>query len=716
MRSFVFTCSTSVLALVACSSPTSEDGEESESSGDGRSDDEPSLAADPDPQAAQGDPYAISFPARAQDLEDGEMWWMTGPHSGSGCGSGGCPHDIIGVRWDAGTGQWDAYKEGTSGPEAWEYVIHGKPLYAATDGEVIACWRGYPDHPWGDENPYDCACDLDTIATSCAVDPDVIGDTWTDCSSVMRVGGNALVVRMDDGTAITYNHLLRDSIPDELCPDKPELAFPSNIVPPNGTSFPVDYLTCPPGGGGTDCDASDRPRVEKGDWIGNVGHSGNSSQPHLHVAVYEIAAAGNDNFLEGAGREMSFHEAWYQERSPGVAPGEWTPLDGDALNPLVDGPDEIVIWPDPLAPRSGDTTYGTATEIATATYFNAGVSAVRNAVGEMAVRSWRVTTAGAVEEQDTDNVGNSTMIGVARIGASRDVVTARKRTSNSDLYVTTWDVNSNTGVITKDTEISLGDVNAVAIASAPPDLGVGAFTAVKNGAGNLQVDTWSINAGTLALTREDTATASAVQTQGAQKTVAIVGIQDARLPGESGEFRGAVTAAITSGGDLQVRTFEVVTGWDVTSVDVDTAGGVSDVAITAVDSGSREYVVTAVRNGTGDLQLTVWDIDEDGNIIRGDDDWANEVERVGISSGTNDDVLVTWRTTVGDLLEVATWNVDDDGELRRGGTIGGEGTVRDADVVPAGILFGQNYTVSAIRTWADDLKLIAWPTNLESSL
>ena len=61
-------------------------------------------------------------------------------------------------------------------------------------------------------------------------------------------------------------------------------------------------------------------------------------------------------------------------------------------------------------------------------------------------------------------------------------------------------------------------------------------------------------------------------------------------------------------------------------------------------------------------------------------------------------------------------NVDSDGELRRGGTIQGEGTIMDADVVPAPILFGQNYTVSAIRTWTDDLKLIVWPTNLESSI
>ena len=44
-----------------------------------------------------------------------------------------------------------------------------------------------------------------------------------------------------------------------------------------------------------------------------------------------------------------------------------------------------------------------------------------------------------------------------------------------------------------------------------------------------------------------------------------------------------------------------------------TAGDISSVAITSL---SNSRVVAAMRNGSGDLQLIVWDIDGNGNLTR----------------------------------------------------------------------------------------------------
>jgi hypothetical protein len=707
-----------VLALAACTPPSADDLDDaadgsSESGGESESTEEPGLplGTAPSPQAVV-DPFPVSFPGRAEDLAPGEVWRMTQKHSGEGCTGGGCPIDVHGVRWDSGTDAWSRYKAGTSGPESDEHVVFGKPVYALTDGQVIGCWRGYPDHPLGNEDPTECACNVETIVSDCTVDANASAvDDWEPCNEVMRSGGNAIVVLMDDGFAVGYNHLKRDSIPEELCPDKPALAFPTDpSTPATGGDLPEEYLTCPPGAMGTQCDENDRPRVEKGDRIGNAGHNGNSSGPHLHFAVSERVPAGNDNFeeVEGSYREMMFHEAWYQEYTAGVPEGDWLELDGDALNAIIDDVGSFILWPDPVRERSDDATGPVINEAATATYADFGVTAYRDAGGNMDLQSWRVSFDGQIDLQDTDsdNVVSS-MMAIARIGNSRDVVTARRRGSNSDLMVTTWDVVNATGVITKDSEVILGDVNAVAIAPAPSDIGVGAITAVRNGSGNLQVDTWSINAATLALAREET------DIEGAISQVAVVGIQDAKLAGEAGEFQGAVTASIASG-NLELRTWEIDAAWNVTSTDVDTKGTVSDVALTTVSLGSRQAVVAAVRNVNGNLQLILWEIDEDGTLVEGDSDGAGSIKQVSISSGSQRDLLVGARGSSDDF-ELITWNIDADGGLRRGGTIGGSGTLIDMDIDPDTVFLG-TLAMSTIRTNTNGLKWIAWPTNLESTL
>jgi len=289
------------------------------------------LALDPPILEAGGDPYELPLPFRADDLEPMEVWEISGAHAGQAdCYGEGCAVDIHAVRW-TGVG-WSWNKPGQSGKAPEAQIGFGKPVYAATSGSVIACWKNYPDTPdtTQDPTPYDpdndtCLCNKAAGTIDC---DGPTGSAWQPCPEVMRSGGNALTILMDDGLGVAYGHFQQGSIPDALCPSNPTQVYPTDITSQPGTSNPVEYLTCAPGTGsgpGGACTDADRPHVDAGDFIGRVGNS-STEDAHLHLQVSEYDPVG-DNFDQVASRDMLMDAQWHQPRD-GSGPGQWLEFGG----------------------------------------------------------------------------------------------------------------------------------------------------------------------------------------------------------------------------------------------------------------------------------------------------------------------------------------------------------------------------------------------------
>lgn len=193
---------------------------------------------------------AYFFPGKASDLPSGQYWIWRTRHTVDAGGGGGTlnpstrgqryGYDFGVARWSGST--WVEVKDGAPGTladrENDDYLIWGLPLYAAADGTVVSCYRGEMDH-----------------------DPDVFANITFE-----NGGGNELIIQHGD-ELVSYSHMQFGYPPPELCP-----ADGQN----DGLSIPISA----------------------GQFIGVVGNTGRSTNPHLHFHS-QFAAGGGPDTLEG---------------------------------------------------------------------------------------------------------------------------------------------------------------------------------------------------------------------------------------------------------------------------------------------------------------------------------------------------------------------------------------------------------------------------------
>jgi hypothetical protein len=204
------------------------------------------------------------FVGKADELESGEYWYWKAPDD-HGEGSQKYAYDLTSARFDEESARWTECRQDSNGTPKCTYcsdaasnadcLVYNEPLYAMASGVVERCWRNAPENPkpgashWG--------------RTS---DPKRIGG-----------GGNALVVRNDDGTYALYAHMRPGTIPASLCPKTKELM--DDATDKSEAAIPEDQ----------------QPRVKAGQFIGRVGNTGASSNPHVHVHLQD----GPDKYDDG---------------------------------------------------------------------------------------------------------------------------------------------------------------------------------------------------------------------------------------------------------------------------------------------------------------------------------------------------------------------------------------------------------------------------------
>ncbi|MCM3872273.1 MAG: hypothetical protein ND895_16450 [Pyrinomonadaceae bacterium] len=251
------------------------------------------------------------FPSRLPELGSGHYWVV------DEFGEGPNILDLKVMRWDAdlkaSTRRRDdvTKDEYDKNPTNDKHLTFGLPLYSPVDGEIVTCWRNAPDNPIPGEKL-----------------PAVNGTGGA--KKTIFTAGNHVYIKSAAGRVFLVAHMKEGTMPASVCPHNGKYAKDASDRMPS---------TCPTSStqvGGFNTEAfvpeGQRPKVKKGQFIGNAGNSGNSSGPHIHVHLRPLT--GTDLCPSVA---IPFEGAWRQDFSSNkpVSLSAWEYLDGKAITDTV---------------------------------------------------------------------------------------------------------------------------------------------------------------------------------------------------------------------------------------------------------------------------------------------------------------------------------------------------------------------------------------------
>jgi hypothetical protein len=252
-----------------------------------------------------------NLPFKGEDLRDDErVYWHRKLHSESGVQKYGYDLDVR--RYSTSDKKW--LSATGAGDKNSDWYIHGRPVYAMRSGTVIACWRNAPENP--------------KMGTGAGKWHEEL-TKYPDDGSRIYGGGNGFWIQHADGSRAEYAHFKPGTVPAALCPHNDKL-MPAVIKSPN-VADAWQYIRVP---------ANRRATVSAGQFLGNAGNVGTSSNPHLHIHM-ETGGVADTTKSGGSPVLINFESGLYIAFSDSSGPYvEWKSFAG---KPIPPGP--ILFWP-----------------------------------------------------------------------------------------------------------------------------------------------------------------------------------------------------------------------------------------------------------------------------------------------------------------------------------------------------------------------------------
>ena len=335
--------------------------------------------------------------------------------------------------------------------------------------------------------------------------------------------------------------------------------------------------------------------------------------------------------------------------------------------------------------RISDNHAGTASRIVAADRGAFTLTALRNGSGNLELINW--STGGAAVKRVNDSGNQAGSIGEVAVTTVRNLAITAVRNGSNALELISWDDNAGQGPIVRraDSGHQAGEASLIAVKALASATGV--VTALRNGSGNLMLITW------------------AVDINGNFKRLA-----DAHAGEVSGVALSvlgniAVTAVRNGSGNLELITWAISPDGTRITRRTDSGNQAGSVSGIAMAEAGATRVVTAVRNGSDNLELISWDIAADGTTIRrladieaGTVNWI-DLARFGANR------FVTAVKAGNDHLKLIAYDLAATGAFTRTGDSGD--AAGDIDEVSL-VMPPSNNLVTAVRNGSGDLELIAW--------
>jgi len=319
---------------------------------------------------------------------------------------------------------------------------------------------------------------------------------------------------------------------------------------------------------------------------------------------------------------------------------------------------ELIGWTvqDNKVTRAATASAGAVEEVALVVMGRRAVTGVRSGSKNLLLISWstslELTSIDRLHDSG-DQAGEASHIAMAAL--STTLLVTALRAGSGDLLLITWALHED-GSFTRlaDSAAQAGEVSLVKVTSVGNDLVV---TAVRNGSGDLELIAWKISADGRTIHRQDPGGTSA----GVIGDLALTAHPSRELGGPD-----VITAVQNGAGDLLLISWKILDNGAGFARIADTStlpasqrpGSASHLAIGPAGNGTS-YLAT-MRNGSGDLELIVFDVAANGawsragTLVNGA---GTDVTETAVGSLFGRPVTVVRNR---DFLNLAIWDLSPD--------------------------------------------------------